>query len=110
MTKEKTFLYRLRVDRQIELLRMRKKNLGTTEKIIELLEKYLLDNNKSSFKDLLEQHLFFNNYSNLFYDRLFNLDPSDKKSIINKISNWFKNFSVEGLRVISIDLEKYLMK
>lgn len=107
MIKEKTFLYKLGVNKQIELLRMTKENKGTTDKIIELLEKYLLADDKSSFKDLLEQHLFFNNYSNLFYDRLFNLDPSDKKVFINKLMNWFKKFSVEGLRVISLDLEKY---
>lgn len=108
MAKEKIFLTKLGVDKQKELLRMTKKNTGTTKKIIELLEKYLLDNDKSSFKDLLEQHLFFNSYSNLFYDRLFNLDPSNKKIFINKLMNWFNKFSVEGLRVISIDLEKYL--
>lgn len=108
MTKEKIFIYRLRVDRQIELLRMRKKNLSTTEKIIELLEKYLLDNNKSSFKNLLEQHLFFNSYSNLFYDRLFNLDPSEKKIKMDKLKKWFNKFTVDALRSISIDLEKHL--
>lgn len=108
MTKEKIFLHNLEVDRQIELLRMRKKNLGTTEKIIELLEKYLLDNNKSSFKNLLEQHLFFNSYSKEFYDRLFNLDPTEKKSKMDKFKKWFNKFSVDALRSISIDLEKHL--
>lgn len=96
-------------NKKTDLIRISKENIEITEKSIELLQNYLLADDLSSFKKMLEL-LFNNNYSNSFYDRLFNLDPSDKKSIINKISNWFKNFSVEGLQVISLDLEKYLMK
>lgn len=110
MTKEKIFLTKLGVNKQIELLRMTKKNTDTTDKIIELLEKYLLADERSSFKDLLEQHLFFNSYSEKFYHKLFNLDPTEKKSKMDKLKKWFNTFSVEALRSISIDLEKYLIK
>lgn len=104
---------RVEVKKQIrslnnKFIEISKENIELTEKTIELLEKYLIENKKSSFKKILEL-LFNNNYSNSFYDRLFNLDPTEKKSKMDKLKKWFNKFSVDALKQISIDLEKYLV-
>lgn len=92
-----------------ELLEITKENKENTEKIIELLNTYLLNDERDSFKNLLENHLLFNSYSEKFYDHLFNLDPIEKQLVISKLSNWFNKYTVSGLKVISIDLEKHLI-
>lgn len=93
-----------------ELLEITKENKENTEKIIELLNTYLINDDRDNFKNLLENHLLFNNYSKEFYDHLFNLDSTEKQLAICKLSNWFNTYSVSGLKVISIDLEKHLIK
>lgn len=93
-----------------ELLEITKENKENTIEIFELLNTYLLNDEKNSFKNLLENHLLFNSYREEFYTKLFNLDPTEKQLAIYKLSNWFNKFSVSGLKQISIDLEKYLIK
>lgn len=92
-----------------ELLEIAKENKENTEKIIGLLNTYLLNDDRDNFKNLLENHLLFNNYSKEFYDHLFNLDSTEKQLAICKLSNWFSKYTVSGLKVISIDLEKHLI-
>lgn len=92
-----------------ELLEITKENKENTEKIIELLNTYLLNDDRDNFKNLLENHLLFNNYSKEFYDKLFNLDSIGKQLAIDKLSNWINKYTVSGLKVISIDLEKHLI-
>ena len=92
-----------------ELLGITKENKKNTIEIFELLNTYLLNDEKSSFKNLLENHLLFNSYSKEFYDKLFNLDTTEKQLVINKLYTWFNKYTVSGLKVISIDLEKHLI-
>ena len=92
-----------------ELLEITKENKENTEKIIELLFTYLINDDKDNFKNLLENHLLFNSYSEKFYDHLFKLNPTEKQLAIDKLSNWINKYTVSGLKVISIDLEKHLI-
>lgn len=93
-----------------ELLEITKENKENTEELFGLLFTYLINDDKISFKNLLENHLLFNSYDKEFYTKLFNLDPTGKQLAIDKLKNWFDKYSVSGLICISIDLEKYLIK
>lgn len=92
-----------------ELLEITKENKENTEELFGLLFTNLINDDRDSFKNLLENHLLFNNYSKEFYDKLFNLDSIGKQLAIDKLSNWINKYTVSGLKVISIDLEKHLI-
>lgn len=92
-----------------ELLEITKENKENTEELFGLLFTNLINDDRDSFKSTLENHLLFNNYSKEFYDKLFNLDTTEKQLVINKLYTWFNKYTVSGLKVISIDLEKHLI-
>lgn len=93
-----------------ELLGITKENKENTKELFGLLFIYLINDEKTNFKNLLENHLLFNSYSKEFYNKLFKLNLTEKKLVINKLYTWFDKYSVSGLKQISIDLEKYLIK
>lgn len=93
-----------------ELLEITKENKENTEELFGLLFTNLINDDRDNFKSILENHLLFNSYSKEFYTKLFNLDPTEKQLVIDKLKNWFNKYSVSGLTCISIDLEKYLIK
>lgn len=90
---------------KIELLKINKINTENTEKIIGLLNENLIQNKKYMVKQILEEHLFFNEYTEAFYNRLINLDLENKKEFIEKIKYYFEVFSARALMETSLLLE-----